>query len=422
MKPEIFIAKRLTLGNGSDVPLGIKIGVAGVALAFTVMLLSLSIVIGFKNEIKRKVMGFEPPITLVARDNMNIATKLSTIRLTDSLASLISETLPTAKIEGAIVAQGMLKTDDAFNALLIKCVTPSYNLDFINGCVVDGAVNVDSLGDNSIALSESTARSLGLKVGDKVFAHFIVNGNLKTRRLKITGLFDTNFEEYDANWGYASTKLAESVYDIAPGEFTQIEIEGIPEETVDDDALKLGDAIMVFALDKQDSVDEIPIITTSTQRGAVYFNWLELLDTNVVVIVTLMLIVSGFTLISSLFILILQRVSTIGLLKSIGATNTQIRSIFIYLSQKIVFKGLLYGNIIGISLILLQHYTHIFPLDPESYYLSYVPTDLNIGVLLMLNAGTIAISLLTLVVPSLAISRMSPTSTLRHATVDDNLS
>ncbi len=155
-------------------------------------------------------------------------------------------------------------------------------------------------------------------------------------------------------------------------------------------------------------------ITDVLETNALYFNWLDLLDTNVAVIIILMTIVSAFTLISSLFIIILERVNMIGLMKALGATNSLIRKIFIYMSERLVIRGIIIGDILAIGIILLQQHTHFLHLDPEAYYLSYVPVEFNWWYLALLNIGVIIVSCAVLIVPSAAISRMTPAKTLRY--------
>lgn len=414
MGSELFVARRLSLGRGGQTPLGLRIGVVGVALAFIVMLVSVSIVTGFKDEIRRKVMSFEPQIMLEATPSSDRRMTPS-VALSPEIAEAIALAAgPEASVDTVISLESVLKTDEAFAGVVVRSLGEhSAARRMVESNLVKGAWGSDST--DFIVVSEQIARRLSLDCGSKVFVHFLADGNLRTRRLKVCGIYNTNFEYYDQTFAYTSMKLARGIGAVAPGRFTSIEINGTGDDIrTEETARNIEQALLEAAMAGRLDAADFPQISTARERGALYFNWLALLDTNVIVILALMAAVSGFTLISSLFILILQRISTIGLLKALGATDRCIERIFMILAQKIVLKGLLFGNIAACSFIVIQHFTHLIPLDAESYYLSYVPTDLCFGAWILLNAGTIVAGFIVLVVPSRAIARMSVTRALNY--------
>ena len=263
-----------------------------------------------------------------------------------------------------------------------------------------------------IVLSAANATKLRLAVGDNVDMHFVTNGAMRTRRVTVSGIYDTHLGEYDSRFVYSTPDMARSVAKMPGDCVTALEINGIAAERLPDAIASLSASLL--NLSSQTTGSDYYGLDNVLHSGQAYFSWLDLLDTNVVVILVLMALVSGFTLISSMFILILERVRTIGILKSLGATNSQIRGVFIYMAERLVVRGLIIGNLIGLGFILLQHFLHIIPLDAEAYFLSYVPVDLAWGPFIILNAGVIVISAAVLVLPSHMIATLAPSESMRY--------
>lgn len=423
MRPELYIARRLNPAeaDGHKAPLGVRIGVAGVALAYTVMLLSIAIVTGFKQEITHKVTGYESQIVLQGRDQ-NLSDGVSSGEIpylvrnasTDSLIKAILG--PDVSIKSVIDLPVLLKTDSAFSALILRTVDSTNDYSLITQNIVEGSWPPDSDGTkDDVAISQATASDLGLKKGDKVFAHFFRNDNIVTRRLNIKAVYDTHFDDYDRHFAFADRAIARSVTKQPDSIVTSVAIDRLSESMDLGQATENLQSALVFSTIRRGApTDAIPVVSNVRQNGAIYLNWLELLDTNVVVIISLMSVVAGFTLVSSLFILILERVGMIGLLKAIGATDKQIRGIFIWLAEKIVGKGLMIGNTIGLFLYFIQRWFKILPLNPDAYYLSYVPVSLDVTSFIVLNLGIIIGAFVILVFPSHIITKMSPVNALRH--------
>ena len=253
---------------------------------------------------------------------------------------------------------------------------------------------------------------LDIKLGDKINTYFFTNNNIRARKFEISGIYNSNFGDYDKLIAYASLSSLQHIAQLDSLSGTSIVINGLNNEEIASHSISLYSAISeaVYAgkLNKIYSIDNVH------HTGAMYFNWLDLLDTNVVVILVLMGCVAGFTLISCLFIIILERVKTIGLLKAMGATNSQVRRIFIHMAQRLVIRGMLIGNILSITVLLLQQHYHIVPLDPEAYYLNSVPVEINWLHILILNLCVIVIASLILILPSHLASKISPAQTMRY--------
>lgn len=418
---EMWMARRLSLradtyNTQNRAGAGTVIAVIGIALSVAIMILSQAVVTGFKNEIKSKVVGFNSDITLYPDDAFTNNSSSQGILLTDSLRQTISQVCPDALPTLTIRQPAILKTDSAFQGIVMRGSAPGPGTEFIARHLVDGEMlplqtnGVDSL-VNTIVISRSMADALSLEPGSKINSHFIINNNLRTRRLTVRGIYDTHFNEYDAFFAYTTLEFLQNFNHVDSITGGAIEIWGIPLENIADVSRNLQNELAFLSYSSQNGKSYIVDNVLST--GAVYFNWLELLDTNVVVIITLMACVALFTLISSLFIIILERVNTIGLLKALGATNKSIRMIFICISERLVLKGLLFGNIISIAILLLQFRFHIIPLNADTYYINYVPVTISWLPVVLINLCAIIISAIMLILPSGAIARLKPAETMR---------
>ncbi len=412
-----FIARRLNLrpGNGKRSSAGAIIAVAGISLSLAIMLFAIAIVTGFKNEIRDKVTGFNAQITIYPADAFEDKYMSEGIILTDSLSSVIATTLPGCRTSLMLRQPAIFKTDDNFQGLILKGATGNDSRQFIENHLSEGVIapadtDVDSL-LNSVVISSTTANALNLKCGEKVNVHFMRDNSVATRRLKITGIYDTHFSEFDDTYAFVPIGFLQRLSKVESNVGSAIEIRGVGREDIATSAERLQTHLLM----ERNMNPQFPFyqVESVVQSCSVYFNWLDLLDTNVVVIIVLMTLVASFTLISSLFIIILERVKLIGLLKALGAANTQVRKIFIYLAERLVIRGLIIGNAIALGALLIQSHWHAIPLDAEAYYLNYVPVEIDWWQVVAVNLCAVIISLIVLILPSSMISRMSPANTLR---------
>lgn len=416
MNVALHIARRLGLKTGRNRRLspGIVVGYVGVALAITIMLLSMFVVNGFKKDIREKLLGFNAPITILAPENVEHPAYTAGIRLTDTLQNTIKSAIPNSTTALTINQPAIFKTDNDFQGIVLKGIQPGA-WDFFSQNIIDGSIPSieDETGDNSVVISASTAKKLGIKTGDRLTTHFLENNNLRTRKLTVTGIFETHFHEFDNTFAATPLPLLQNLNHVDSLTATSIEVRGIPFESISENAEKLNRQLLNEAIANPRSFSIAKVSTIENTCGQ-YLNWLDLLDTNVIVIVILMACVSGFTLISSLFIIILEHVNTIGLLKAIGATNGLIRRIFIYMAHRLVVGGIIVGNILAITLALIQKHYQILPLDPEAYYLNNVPIDFNWTTILIVDAAAILVAAIILILPSHLIARLSPATSLRY--------
>lgn len=420
MNFSLFIAQRLQLkGTKRDTSSSSTIiAVTGVAIAIVVIVITLTVVSGFKKQIQEKVMGFNAQITINPAIDYSTGITDQSITLDKTLYDIIEPVInpdsSNAIISIGVTQPGMLKTDKNFVGAIFKGINNNHDNSFIEQNIISGAIpdyNNDSC-KNKIIISTLTANALNLEIGDNINTYFFTHGNIKPRKFEIAGIYNSGFGEYDKVTAYASTTTLQrlSLLDSLSG--NSIDISGLNNEEIITKSKLLqsaiNQAVYTQKLNKLYNIDNV------MHTGAIYLNWLDLLDTNVVVILILMSCVAGFTLVSCLFILILERVKTIGLLKSIGATNSQIRNIFIYMTQRLVLRGMAIGNLLSISFVIIQNRFHIIPLDPEAYYLSYVPIDINWWHIAILNIVVIIVSILILILPSHLVSTISPSQTMRY--------
>lgn len=410
MNVSLWISRRLRLGgNGSGSPVAVVIAVAGVALAVMVMEFTLAVVTGFKDGIRAKVMGFDAQISVLEPLAGRSDTVIDCITLRPALDSVVRAALPpAAELRLSMRQPGMIKTDDNFQGVVFYGQSPEGDFSFERGNIVEGQwpdYAADSC-DNMIVLSRPLARSLGLGPGDRVYSTFVINGDMKLRRHTVAALYESNFGEYDNTVVYASLRGLQRVAGIDSLSAGRIDVRGLKTGEIEAATAGLKDALLNAAASGE--LGDFYPVDNVFRSGAMYFNWLSLLDTNVTVIFILMLAVAGFTLVSSLFILILERVRTIGILRALGATKADVRSIFVDLGFRLVGRGLLIGNIVGIALLSVQQYTHLLPLDPAMYYLSAVPVKIVPWQFVALNFGIVIASWLILIVPARVAASTDP--------------
>lgn len=415
-----FIGSRLSFKQDSRSPsAGVVIAVTGIAISFTIMLLAISVVNGFRDEIVNKLSGFHPQITILPPlPQNNEVSNIKPITLDDTLRNRIKAAIPEAEIQLTISQPSMFKTDSTFQGIVIQGVAPGKSWDFIKSNLETGTVpSAENSAAESVVISRMTADALHVKTGDKVLTHFFDGNSLRSRKLLITGIYNSHFKDFDNNLAFSPVKMLQGVYEIDSITASSISLNGMELQRVPAKAEYLYQSLLAESMrDLEENGDSAGVYRVDNiySQCAQYISWLNLLDTNVIVIIILMAFVSAFTLISSLFIIILERVNMIGLFKAIGATNRQIRGIFIFMAQRLVVRGLLIGNLLSIGVILLQQHFHFLPLNPDAYYLNFVPMQLSPLPIIILNIAVIIIAYLILILPSQLISKISITKSIRY--------
>lgn len=413
MNINVWISQRLRARRGAPASTrtGVVIAVAGVALAVAIMELCVAIATGFKGEIRHKIMGFDAPVAVMPPYDTQTQATAAEFSPDPLLWDLIRLSVPQARAVPVQNRQAILKTDSNFMAVQCVGYGPGHDWTFVREHLADGSLPAFPAADDSVVISTAMGRKLGLSTGDRVLLYFFDNGSIKARRRTVAGMYETNFGEYDDAIVYASFS---ALSHLGPDStiISAINLEGLPEDAI----MPMADTLQMLLVDQYQRgvIATVHPVTTVYQTGAIFFNWLDLLDTNVVVVFVLMLCVAALTLISSLFIIILDRVPTIGILRAIGATRSQVSGVFVAVAMRLVLRGMLIGNAVGLSLILLQSATHWLPLDPQMYYISFVPMHFNLWHILAINAGFALASWLIVLLPSRLAARIDPAQTVRY--------
>ncbi|MGW8316893.1 MAG: ABC transporter permease [Bacteroidales bacterium] len=412
LNTELFIVRRIIgsrRGRKSFSRSIVGIATFGIALGLTVMIVAVAIVTGFKKEISSKVTGFGAHLQIL---NMDSNLSYEAVPIPSDLESVKKvRDLPGVKnLQPFATKAGIIKTGDEIQGAVLKGVDGSYDWTFVQQNLTEGSVLqvVDSVRSNKVVLSENTARLLRLGIGDR-FTMYFIQDPPRARTYEIQGIYNTSLEEFDQLYIFADIKQVQRLNDWNSGEVSGYEV--LLDQM--DELPKLSEQVRdLVAFDFLDDGSRLKVETIKEKYSQI-FDWLNLQDMNVVILILLMVIVAGFNMISGLLILILERTNMIGILKALGTTNTSIRKIFLYQSGYLTLVGLLWGNLIGLLICVVQKKFHLISLDPTSYYLDTVPINLNVLHILLLNLGTIAITYIFLLLPSMIIARISPEKSIR---------
>ena len=399
MNLSLYIARKLTAESGhSFTERIIRIASASVAISIAVMLLSIGIVKGFQKEIKEKVIGFNGHVIIKNLD-LNHSGELVLFPKSQSFLKKIKQLPYVKSVVPFCQKPGILRTATDAEGIQCKGVVPGYGSIFINKQITKGRglENNDSTDLNEILISETTANRLKLDTGQRVELYFIHEGQIRRRKPKICGIYNTGINEIDKNWVLADIRMIQRIY-------TQgyDSINGFEVYLSSLDNLK----------DKTKAIDEeLGTSLTAQSVNETYFQifqWLSLLDMNVLVIIFLMVIVSVVNMMTALLVLIIDRTPMIGLLKAMGSRNKLIRQLFLYNGAKYLFRGLILGNIIGLGLGFIQNQWGLIKLNEQTYYLNKVPFFISLQDILMINGLTFVVCILLLTIPAMYVARIQP--------------
>lgn len=414
MNVPYFLARRIYADNDNQKKVSrpaVRIAIIGVAVGLAVMIVSVCVVLGFKHAIRDKVVGFGSHIQVAEFSMLQQGTD-SPIEVDDSVMNVLQHIEGVKHVQRFAMKQGILKTDSDFLGVAFKGVGPEFDSTFIHQHLLEGAVPKfsDKSSGNKILVSKVMADKLKLTCGSRIFAYFIDDSGVRTRRFTIAGIYQTNLTQYDNVMCYVDL-------------YTAVKLNGWQED------MASGAELQVDHFDKLDEVENrvVKLVNRTTDKyGNTYssktikelspqiFSWLDLLDLNVWIILIIMMAVAAVTMISGLLIIILERTQMIGLMKALGAQNPMVRHTFMWFAAFIIGRGLLWGNMIALALVALQYFTGIVKLDPATYYVSSVPVEVNVLFVVLLNIGTLLISLLVLIGPSFLISHIHPAKTMTY--------
>ncbi len=412
MNFELFIAKRIISSepnkkNKTKTLVGTAI--IAIALGLTVMILSVAILTGFKKEITDKLVGFSSHIQIVNLDN-NSSLETAPIEIASNLEMQLSKIPEIIHFQRFATKAGIIKIKDELQGVVLKGIDESYNYSFLSRFLIDGEIEpyIDSKISNNVIISKSLASLLKLKVGDKVPTYFIQDPPAG-RPFKIGAIYSTGLEEFDRMIVFCDIRHIQKVSGWTEKQITGYEIILSDNSYLESATEKLYEITVSRLAEGNDGLD----VRTVKEISAGFFDFLKLTDTNVWLILALMLLVSGFNMISGLLILIINRTNMIGILKALGASTHSLQKVFLIQAAYIIGVGLALGNLIGLSFCFLQDWFKIIPLDPSAYFVDAVPINLNLIHIALLNLGALLITLIMLIIPSRIISKISPAKTIK---------
>ncbi|MEA3446854.1 MAG: ABC transporter permease [Bacteroidota bacterium] len=412
MNTELYIARRLLKGKKNKQNYSrpiVNIAVAGIALGLIVMIIAVSVLTGFKQEISDKVSGFGSHIQVTNYDSSS-SYETKPITENQDWQDEVRELDHVTHIQRYITKAGIIKTEAYLEGVMLKGVDTDFDWSFFEKYLIEGSIPeiTDSTTSNDVLISENLARRLKLNTGDDIRMYFIQEPP-RMRKFEISGIYNTQLEELDKVFIFVDIKHLRKLNNWDENQISGFEI------LIDDfDYLFETDMAVTRIVGNNYSPDlESLRVRNITAQYPQIFDWLNLQDTNMWVILILMVVVAGFNMVSGLLIIILERTNMIGILKSMGTTNFSIRKVFLYHAVFLISRGLLWGNLFGIGLCLLQQQFGIIKLDPGSYYVSMVPINLNIVHILILDAGTMLVTILMLILPSMLVTRISPSEAIK---------
>ncbi len=414
MNTELFIARRLFSSRDQSGHLSrriVRLAIAGISLGMLVMILAIAIVVGFQKEVESKVNGFAAHLQVVNYDN-NQSYQTSPLETSKVPLKRLWKINGISHIQVFATKPGMIKAGDEIQGVVLKGIGPDFDWSFFEKAKISGTrIKTDSTRTDEIWISEQLSNKLKLKLGDQ-FRMYFLNEEEKVPRIRqftVGGIYRTGLEEFDLMFVLADIRHVQRL-----NSWNEDQVSGYELFVNDMDRLEELEQEVRTELKLVRSEKDQPLqVVNIRHKFPQIFDWLELLDMNVWIILILMVAVAGFNMISGLLVIILERTQMIGILKSMGAANVSVRKVFLYLSAFLVGKGLLWGNLLGVSFCLIQYHFKLVHLDPTSYYVSTVPINLSLTYLLLLNVGALTVTMLMLIAPSWLISRIAPDKTIR---------
>lgn len=403
---EFFIAKGILTKDKSNFSWPIvRLSIISIALGLAVMIIAVAVTTGFKGAITDKVIGFGSHIQITSF-NLNRSYETSPILIDQPFYPGLSDSAGIRHIQVFATKSGLIKTSDQIQGIILKGIWTDYDWSFFRDKIVEGkpvVIDPENLTDE-VMISRKIANRLNLSLGEDVRVYFVNPDEMtpRGRRFTIAGIYETGLEEFDDLYLLGDMRHVQRLNNWNSNEISGFEV--FVNDYRDLDRM----AEMVYSIVGYDLN-----ATSIREMFPQIFEWLNLQDMNVIIILTLMIAVAAINMISTLLILILEKTNMIGVLKALGAGNRSVRRIFLYNASFIIGRGLLYGNLIGISLALIQQHFQLLKLDQESYYVPFVPIQLDIFPVILLNVGTLALCLLFLLIPSYVIMRISPVKAIR---------
>ncbi|HLN72043.1 MAG TPA: FtsX-like permease family protein [Prolixibacteraceae bacterium] len=416
MNINLYIAKRIFSAKENKNNLShhiINIALFGIVLGLIVLILSVAIVTGYKSEVGRKVIGFGSHLQIVNLDT-NESYETSPVSENQPFLKDLAAINGIRHIQVFATKPGIIRTDEEIQGVVLKGIGPDFDWSFFKQNMVEGEIFTvqDTIRSNKVWVSKQMADLLKLKLGDDLFMFFLDTKDStmpRQRKFELAGIYKTSLEEFDRMFVLCDINHIRKLNNWEKDQVSGFEIFVDDFKHLSNQQKSINNLLIRYTTPDSPVLQVVSI----KEKYAHIFDWLGLLDMNVWVILSLMILVAGFNMVSSLLVIILERTQMIGILKALGAHNWSIRKVFLYFSGMLILKALFWGNLIGIGICLLQQHTHILKLDPASYYLAYVPVNLSIVSIVLLNLGTIVVTFMMLLIPSWFITKLSPEQSIR---------
>lgn len=409
MNYELFIAKRIIAGKQYKSSISspiIKIAIIAIALGIIIMMIAIATGIGLQQKIREKLSGFNGHIQITNFDNNNSEITLVPVSKKQDFYPKFSSVEGIENVQIFATKAGIIRTETDFEGIILKGVANDYKWSFFEEYLVEGKLpNYTNEVSNDVLISQEIANRMALKLGDEFNILFVKNDPSKApwiRVVKIIGIYNSGFQEFDESFVIGDIKHIQKM-----NRWTEDEVGGFE--------------VLISNFDEiEEKSNEVYLQTTSTlnsksivEKYPSIFEWISLFDNNIYLIIIIMIFVAGINMITALLVLILERTQMIGILKALGSSNVSIRKVFMYNAGYLILKGLFWGNLIGLSILLIQKYFGVITLNPETYYVSEAPIYLSFGYILLLNIGTLTLCLLMLIIPTIIISKISPVKSIK---------
>jgi len=408
---ELFIAKRIIAGkkykNSISSPI-IKIAITAIALGIIIMLIAVATGLGLQYKIRDKMAGFKGHVQIVNYDNNNSDVSTTPVEKNQDFYPKFDSISGIKNIQVFANKGGILRTETDFEGIIFKGVSTDYDWTFFEEYLLEGIVpNFNQPRTKEVLLSQTVVNRLNLKLNDTILATFLKTENSKlpsNKKYVISGIYNSGFAQFDKSFMIGDIREVQSL-----NKWTENQIGGFEVllENFDEITEKSNEIYKEISstLNSKSIVEAYPNV----------FEWIKLFDNNVWFIIAIMIVIAGINMITALLVLILERVQMIGILKALGSTNTSIRKVFLYNASYLILKGLFWGNIIGLSLIFIQHYFKVITLNPETYYVTTMPVYISFSAIILLNIGTLFLCFLMLIIPSYIITKIEPSKSIKFA-------
>jgi lipoprotein-releasing system permease protein len=406
---ELFIAKRIIAAKQYKSSISspiIKIAIIAIAIGIVIMMIAMATGIGLQQKIREKLSGFNGHIQITNFDNNNSEITLEPVSKKQNFYPEFTNVSEIKNIQVFATKAGIIRTETDFEGIIFKGVSNDYNWTFFEEYLVEGMLpNYAKEVSFDVLISSEISNRLKINLGDEFNILFVKEDPAKApwlRVVKVSGIYNSGFQDFDENFVIADIRHIQKM-----NKWNEDEVGGFEVFIQDFDAI----------IEKSDQVYNQTASTLNSQsiieKYPTIFEWISLFDTNIYLIIAIMILVAGINMITALLVLILERAQMVGILKALGSSNVSIRKVFLYNASYLILRGLFWGNLIGLAILLVQKYTGLITLNPETYYVNTVPIHLDVVYIISLNIGTLLLCFLMLIIPSIVISKISPVKSIK---------